>query len=623
MKKNRIKKVVFAMGTCCFMGISSLITYATETEIEMEVEPQTEVLSAIITHQHTGSSGSGGGCYGQKHTQSETTYCHKPLTKVSWDKLVCSGGHTLTNTVSGGWDTWPIPGSCNIATGTTTKTYYTANCGRTGEVLASLFVEKSNTEWVKELTLSATYEVADGVVLLENPVLFKGNGQEEEAMEFLVTENGTYTCELQVVGEDNNAKTQVVTYEVANIDRTPPTILSVTYDQSLFLAEIEVVVEAEDLQEDGSAGIGLTETPYSYDGGKTWVADNTFIIEKNGSYTIMVKDSFDNIASKEIEISTLDTMGPTVSTIIQETLDTEYNSVKVLVYVEDVQEDGSEGVGLGELPYSFDGGKTWQALEYYYYHGNGTYAIVIRDAKGNETKTSVSIKQFPTVSKPSQPSTTPTPVTPVIPVEDEEVTEELQEEFFEEEIEEGLQEKNMEYEENEDEEDEEISVLGIIEPDGTETVVVHYPQTIRYDAPEELVVEELEDESQKAENEALIQQKRLEEMKKIVVISTTAVVTMSGICAFIYCFLFMTIVCSKTNENRKRFLGIAKIKRGEKMEIHIPNWVYERSTSHILVISINPFLAHKYALDPVIVYVDGKEYLYSIEPVLQVEVSLM
>lgn len=256
MKKNLIWKKWMVLLWMVIAAFQSMPVYAAN--------------STTIYHAHTGSSSEGGGCYGEAHTQSHTKKCNQHFTKVNWCTIVCGAGHTQTNTVDGGYDSWPIPSTCDVVTGSYTTTYYTVNCDREGQALANFWIEDPPTEWTKELFLIPGVEILDAAMQPEEkPFLWSGGVVEGNTLK--VTENGTYTCQLQVT-ESSDAADKLVSVTISNIDNKGPRITKREYEGEQCLATTMLTVEAEDLQEDGSLGSGLSEQPYSYDGGVTWTA---------------------------------------------------------------------------------------------------------------------------------------------------------------------------------------------------------------------------------------------------------------------------------------------------------------------------------------------------------------
>lgn len=125
------------------------------------------------------------------------------------------------------------------------------------------------------------------------------NGAWSSSNRFTVTENGTYRVKVRdAVG---NEATQSIT--VTNIDRTVPTIHSVTGNAKKFCTENEIEVVASD------SGSGLHKQAYSFHNG-AWMESNKFTVKENGTYVVRVRDAVGNIAEQSTTISNVDREKP-------------------------------------------------------------------------------------------------------------------------------------------------------------------------------------------------------------------------------------------------------------------------------------------------------------------------
>jgi len=89
-----------------------------------------------IYHVHTGSSSSGGGCYTVRNEQINQVRCGGSISKVSWASCRCNKcGKYFINSVEGGYDTWPMPSSCDEIVGTNVSYFYTLGCGKNESVV--------------------------------------------------------------------------------------------------------------------------------------------------------------------------------------------------------------------------------------------------------------------------------------------------------------------------------------------------------------------------------------------------------------------------------------------------------------------------------------------------------
>ncbi len=350
-------------------------------------ESHSAVFSQNIYHQHTGSS-SGGGCYSLHRTGSRTEEYPCRGTMVyfpEYDKTQCNKCGASYFGDESGRDCW------HKETKTVTYSYYDLGCGKSPSTfLGSVTVTQSTTEWAKSLLLSASYS-ADGMSVTECPFSWNGGAATAEST-FEVTANGNYSLRLNADGNANTAAA-VVNIPIRNIDVTAPTVSGHSLlPQEEWTKEGVLVTlgEVHDLQPDGTMGCGLHELPYSYDNGQTWVGENHYLYKENGVHTILIRDALENIASYEVFFSNVDTTPPTVTGVKYD--DTKNIRTTLLsVSANDLQPDGSEGCGLHEMTYSFDGGVTWGEAPEKLISANGVVTVAVRDKLENVVTQEISI----------------------------------------------------------------------------------------------------------------------------------------------------------------------------------------------------------------------------------------
>jgi len=126
-----------------------------------------------------------------------------------------------------------------------------------------------------------------GSGLHEMPYSIDGENWQSEP-EFLFNTNGIYT--IYVRDAIGNGITQK--FDVNHIDVTAPVIESIqALPDKIWSDRVEVIVNAKDLQPDGSVGSGLNEIAYSIDGGQTWQESNIFLVEEGTTYDVRVRDA--------------------------------------------------------------------------------------------------------------------------------------------------------------------------------------------------------------------------------------------------------------------------------------------------------------------------------------------
>lgn len=112
--------------------------------------------------------------------------------------------------------------------------------------------------------------------------------------EFPVSQNGKYVVTVKdKLGNENQESIVLI-----NIDNDAPVI-----ERCEECADETGKVTIEITASDGPMGSGLADWAYSFDNGKTWQETPVFAVEKNGSYTVVVRDVLDNRVSEVVKIT--------------------------------------------------------------------------------------------------------------------------------------------------------------------------------------------------------------------------------------------------------------------------------------------------------------------------------
>lgn len=358
----------------------------------VDIHAETATISVPVYHAHTGSSGSGGGCYGGSRQRTETIEipCNGTLIYFpDYDSSQCSGcGAGYSGDQSGR--------KCYHST-TSTRTYteHYLTCGKGGVQVGTIYLEKSPTGWTTEVILTGSYET-DGMAVSDTPFRWNGGSPVAER-EYLVTENGTVSLQL-VADANTDTGSAIATMDIRNIDHTMPQIDGFSQSTTEWTKEdiTLTILNPRDLQPDGTEGCGLADAPFSFDGGETFQAEPEAVITDSGNIHIQIKDALGNLFQIEKQVNNIDKSGPTFTNI---QYSEEENVRENTIYFEarDLQPDGSDGCGMDPLPYSTDGGLTWSATAFLTVTKNGTYEIWARDILGNIEKTQVVISNIDTI----------------------------------------------------------------------------------------------------------------------------------------------------------------------------------------------------------------------------------
>lgn len=150
-------------------------------------------------------------------------------------------------------------------------------------------IAQVNDGWQSQ-TVNMTVSAQDadgGSGLHAMPYSIDGVNWQAEA-EFTLNENGKYKMHVRdAVGNETNQE-----FDVNKIDITAPVIESIqAIPGKIKKDKVEVVINAKDLQPDGSMGCGLAAEAYSIDGGMTWQESNIFVVEAGTVYDVRVRDA--------------------------------------------------------------------------------------------------------------------------------------------------------------------------------------------------------------------------------------------------------------------------------------------------------------------------------------------
>ncbi|MCR5596247.1 MAG: hypothetical protein K6G12_10380 [Lachnospiraceae bacterium] len=453
------KKVTLILSTCLFSGILSAFTFPISTYAEdpaiSGVPDFTTSVTSVLSHSHRGSSDQNGGCYtvpvyhthsgdstsggacysphyhthgsscystcnyvpvGLNFINSESSWCshHGDTEKVNYTVTLshssCGRGLedtavSITCTACGGHPYNNVPrshqyltcnrgGSIEYYTFSCTKTEgetidrYDAGCGLDAKEYGSITLTNTTPGWTNgPVILQGTIDDPEGILCADGYGVLSfdaasGTISGSTSDTITVSENGVYTMNISVDDSKFDSAQASVMLNVSNIDTSYPVIESIDYDRSdSWLHESAVKVTAKDIQPDGSNGSGLHEEAYSFDGGITWQASDTYTFNQNGEYTVCVRDNCNNTVSETFTISNLDNEGPSVT--YDYTPKTWYEGTGSRDYTFTATDDGA---GLDENPYSYDNGETWTDDNTISKDTSGSFTVLVKDSMGNITE---------------------------------------------------------------------------------------------------------------------------------------------------------------------------------------------------------------------------------------------
>lgn len=277
------------------------------------------------------------------------------------------------------------------------------NIDTTGPTLVNY--SYSPTAWTANsitITLDSVEDLqpdkSQGCGLSDTPYSYDNGTNWVSNNSFTVDSNGNNTVLLK----DKLDNISTYTINIQNIDKEAPRITDVDYDKTEYVKNVTLVVTADDIMSDGREGVGLHETPYSFDDGETWSDDNTLFVEECCSIDIAVRDKLENISRLTVEINNIDCYGPEITHTPHPSGPTT-GSVRVNICVKDVGYNGSRGIGLPEEYLSFDNGSTWTDKNYFSTDVNKKVSVLARDKNDNISSYTIKIDNIYTESDEEPP----------------------------------------------------------------------------------------------------------------------------------------------------------------------------------------------------------------------------
>lgn len=209
--------------------------------------------------------------------------------------------------------------------------------------------------------------------------------------EITVSENGTLYLRIR----DDSGDRVVKEIMIDGIDKEAPLIgeIKALPDgmKNGYAKEAVLCVEASDdgcgIADEGYAIAGPFEDEKSREYDYKWQSEQMFTISQNGIYRFFVRDKYGNRSCAVSEVSFIDTAGPDFYEL-KYSFENEKNGFGKSVTISPVI---SDKCSLAAAAYSFDGGKSFNAVSSNTYYENGRVELVFRDALNNESRKSVDI----------------------------------------------------------------------------------------------------------------------------------------------------------------------------------------------------------------------------------------
>ncbi len=206
--------------------------------------------------------------------------------------------------------------------------------------------------------------------------------------------NGTYDVVLQ----DAVGNTRVVQVVISNISTNNPTInnfYAISEDgktitgsassNEWYRAPFTLVVDAS------FGAAGEDEKSYSWDGGLTWTSLNTHVVQTNGEYTVMIRDSVGTVVEKSIILDNTDATKPVVGMYLYKGLPEDWTDPNYIErdYVWKMRIEAEDlGSGIKSVYTQWDD-KTYTADQLpiiFDVKTPGSYQVTVTDNAGNQVQ---------------------------------------------------------------------------------------------------------------------------------------------------------------------------------------------------------------------------------------------
>jgi prepilin-type N-terminal cleavage/methylation domain-containing protein len=203
---------------------------------------------------------------------------------------------------------------------------------------------------------------------------------------YSATQTGAGVWYLHVEANDN-ANNQTYSYSGPYTKGSNPVINGVSGNPTVW-QNTDVTLNV-----DMTASCGNHATPYSFNGGTSWQAENTSTFSSNQTVEVRVRDVAGNLASSSVVINRIDKTSPTITSVAGNPTVWQNSDVTLTVSASD------SGSNLhATAPYSFNGGTSWQAGNTSTFSSNQTVNIRVRDVAGNSASSSVVIDRIDKVA---------------------------------------------------------------------------------------------------------------------------------------------------------------------------------------------------------------------------------
>lgn len=256
----------------------------------------------------------------------------------------------------------------------TSKTISVTNIDTTNPVVGAM--TPNTTAWTNK-DVKVTVSASDGQSGLDGkPYSYDGGANFVGSNEYVMTDNGT----LKVIVRDKVGNSASQSIKVTNIDKGAPSFTSLSRSTTSWTNK-DVTINVSGLD----SLSGLAKDAYSFNGGNSYQSSNSFVVGSNQKLVVAIRDVAGNVTTKEVVVDNIDKDNPNISSFAADNTAWTNKNVTVRVNASDATS------GLNNLPYSFDGGATYQDSPAFVVGENATYSVIVRDKAGNTSGKSVTV----------------------------------------------------------------------------------------------------------------------------------------------------------------------------------------------------------------------------------------
>lgn len=199
------------------------------------------------------------------------------------------------------------------------------------------------------------------------------------------TDNDTYpinnNCNIEFIVRDmlDNRCQKIV--NITNLDNYMPTVSHILYPDFWTNGNVKVIFLVNDKNTDGTDGIGLENSCFSYDSGNMWTDENEIVAEDNCTVKVAVRDKNQNINFYSLDVINIDREAPTIS--VKKTL----MENKKGAYLDAIGSDSKSGIN--DSSYVWSNGETGNKI---FVTKNGLYTVSVKDKAGNSSSAYINVE---------------------------------------------------------------------------------------------------------------------------------------------------------------------------------------------------------------------------------------